>query len=176
MTLKLYWFYYNFCGGVKEVQRTGIFVTLTKTIFEVQRTGILNLQSDSLIFRCAAPQKCCLVLLQIFRYAAPWIYFHKNCQRTKNIWRIHIKNRKPWKIFIFQGFYFWFYVAESERFELSVQFCRTHTFQACSLNHSDNSPFFFRACKNIDLIPEMKVWYFFSLFALSLKLFRGFYL
>ena len=31
-------------------------------------------------------------------------------------------------------------MAESERFELSVQYYRTHAFQACSFNHSDNSP------------------------------------
>ena len=31
-------------------------------------------------------------------------------------------------------------MAESERFELSVQYHRTHAFQACSFNHSDNSP------------------------------------
>jgi hypothetical protein len=32
-----------------------------------------------------------------------------------------------------------FYLAESEGFEPSVP-CGTHTFQACSLSHSDNSP------------------------------------
>ena len=32
-------------------------------------------------------------------------------------------------------------MAESERFELSVQYHRTHAFQACSFNHSDNSPY-----------------------------------
>ena len=31
-------------------------------------------------------------------------------------------------------------MAESERFELSVQYHRTHAFQACSFNHSDTSP------------------------------------
>ena len=31
-------------------------------------------------------------------------------------------------------------MAESERFELSVRYHRTHAFQACSFNHSDNSP------------------------------------
>ncbi len=31
--------------------------------------------------------------------------------------------------------------AESERFELSLPFWSKHTFQACSLNRSDNSPF-----------------------------------
>ena len=31
-------------------------------------------------------------------------------------------------------------MAESERFELSVRYQRTHDFQSCSFNHSDNSP------------------------------------
>ena len=31
-------------------------------------------------------------------------------------------------------------MAESERFELSVRYQRTHDFQSCSLSHSDNSP------------------------------------
>lgn len=31
-------------------------------------------------------------------------------------------------------------MAEREGFEPSVRFWRTHTFQACSLNHSDTSP------------------------------------
>ena len=31
-------------------------------------------------------------------------------------------------------------MAESERFELSVRYHRTHDFQSCSLSHSDNSP------------------------------------
>ena len=31
-------------------------------------------------------------------------------------------------------------LAEREGFEPSVRFWRTHTFQACSLNHSDTSP------------------------------------
>ena len=39
------------------------------------------------------------------------------------------------------------YLAESEGFEPSIPFRGIHTFQACSFNHSDNSPIF-QGCKN----------------------------
>ena len=54
------------------------------------------------------------------------------------------------------------YVFPAERagFEPAVPFWSTHTFQACSLNHSDISPIGFRLCLPLEIVA--KSTYFFN--------------
>ncbi len=64
----------------------------------------------------------------------------KQDNRTKIVQSIKTKNRKHFQIKRLR-----FTTAEREGFEPPIHFWRIHTFQACSFNHSDTSPFYWDA-------------------------------